>query len=122
MVSEAFKSIRPPLTDIPALLLICEIANRPGISAIALTANVIRRLPEVGIPTGNNPDGSPNIVNGFVKILCEETVREFKTNARIDSVVNSNSIVFRGTGGNIGGPVEVFGNNIMSVLIKGILR
>lgn len=122
MIGEAFDAIRPPLTDIPALLLVCEIASRPGISAIAVTANVIRRLPEIGIPTGVNPDGSPNLVNGFVKIMCEEMVRELKTNARIDSVINSNQIMIRGTGGNIGGPVEVFGNNIMSVLIKGILR
>lgn len=121
-ITMAFDSLRPPIQKIPALLLACEIASRPGLSAITLTASVIRRLPEVGIPTGVNPDGSPNMVNGFVKVMCEEIVKELQNNARIDSVVNANDIVFRGTGANVGGPMEVFGSNIISTVVSGLIR
>ena len=78
-IEKAFSGIRPALKMIPPLLLICELYRRPGLSAIALTSAIIRRLPEAGIETGVNADGSPNKINGFVRIISEEIVKEFKT-------------------------------------------
>ncbi len=83
-IKKAFDTVRPALPVIPALLLLCEIKNRPGLSAIALTGAIIRRLPEAGIETGVNPDGTPNKINQFVRIMSEEIVTEFKDNARIN--------------------------------------
>ena len=77
-IEKAFDTVRPALKSIPPFLLICELYKRPGLSAIALTSAIIRRLPEAGIETGVNPDGSENKVNQFVRIMCEETIKEIK--------------------------------------------
>ena len=80
-IEKAFDAVRPALKSIPPFLLICELYKRPGLSAIALTSAIIRRLPEAGIETGVNPDGSENKVNQFVRIMCEETIKEIETKA-----------------------------------------
>lgn len=79
-INKAFNAIRPAFPVIPAILMVCEAKHRPGLSAIALTSAIIQRLPEVGIETGVNCDGSPNKINGFVKIISEELVKEIKNN------------------------------------------
>ena len=75
-ITSAFSMTRAPAPSIPPILLLCEIMNRPGLSAMSLTSAVISRLPEIGIETGANPDGSANMVNQFVKIFSEELVKE----------------------------------------------
>ena len=77
-INKAFNAIRPAFPTIPAILLVCDAAHRPGLSAIALTSAVIQRLPEVGIETGVNCDGSPNKINGFVRIFAEEMINHIK--------------------------------------------
>ena len=74
-IENAFKAVRPALQSIPPLLLLCEVFQRPGLSAIALTSAIIRRLPEAGIDTGPNNDGSPNKINQFVRIISEEWIK-----------------------------------------------
>lgn len=103
-INTAFKAIRPLPQVIPALLLICEIKNRPGLSAIALTTAIIRRLPEAGVDTGVNPDGTPNIVLKVIRICCEEIVKELKDNARITCVLNTGHIASAANG--VPTPVE----------------
>lgn len=120
-IEEAFKFARPALTmSVPPLLLLCEIKSRPGLSAIALAASIIRRLPEAGIYTGVNPDGSPNQILQFIRILSEEIVREYKDNNVTTSVIPSNLINVIVTGGNAGGPLTATGFNTLPVTIKGI--
>lgn len=121
-INNAFKAIRPLPQIIPALLLICEIENRPGLSAIALATAIIRRLPEAGINTGVNPDGSPNVVLKFIRILSEEIVREFKDNARITCALKPENLTTVGVGANAGGEVTVMSKNIAAVLIEGIVE
>ena len=106
-IEKAFDAVRPSLKSIPPLLLICELYRRPGLSAIALTSAIIRRLPEAGIETGVNADGSQNKVNAFVKIICEEFVNEIKTNAKVTTVIEPGTIVGKGTGASPSGPVTV---------------
>lgn len=116
-VEKVFTTMRPALPiTIPPLLLLCELNKRPGLSAIALTSAIIKRLPEAGIETGVNVDGSPNKINGLVRIMCEEIVKEFKDNARITSVIEPTSIMTLGTGANAGGPVVV--NSIGTTFTK----
>ena len=78
LIIQAFKSVRPPVTPIPQILLLCEILNRPGISSIALTSSIIVRLENNGIPTGVNPCGMENMNNKAIKIFVEETVKHIK--------------------------------------------
>lgn len=122
-IQRAFDFARPALTmTIPPILLLCEINNRPGLSAIALTSSIIRRLPEAGIQTGVNPDGSPNKINQFVRILSEEIIREFKDNALITCGLPSATINSVGTGASPSGPIVVNSLNTMPLIIKGILH
>jgi hypothetical protein len=51
-IEKAFSVVRRPLATLPPLLLMCEIRQRPGLSAIALTSAIIQRMPEAKIETG----------------------------------------------------------------------
>ena len=121
-IENAFKAVRPPLQSIPPLLLLCEVFQRPGLSAIALTSAIIKRLPEAGIETGVNADGSPNKINQFVRVLCEEVIKEIKDNAKVTCVLQPGTINSIGTGANAGGPVVVTSYNTMPVNTMGIIE
>lgn len=122
MVSTAFNTVRKPAQSIPPILLLCEINNRSGLSAISLTSNIIARLPEIGFNTGVNPDGSANMVNQYTKIICEELIKEIQNHALVDCAVNSGQININSSGACAVGPVTTTGTNIMPFSIKGILR
>ena len=119
-IDNAFKTVRPALKSIPPLLLLCEVFQRPGLSAIALASAIIRRLPEAGIETGVNPDGSPNKTNKFVRVLCEELVKEIKDNAKVTCAVAPESINSVGTGENAGGTVVITSHNTIPSITSGI--
>lgn len=121
-IENAFKAVRPALQSIPPLLLLVGVIQRPGLSAIALTSAIIRRLPEAGIETGVNADGSPNKINQFVRVLCEEIVTEIKDNAKVTCVLQPGTINSIGTGANAGGPVVVTSYNTMPVNTMGIIE
>ena len=121
-IEKAFSTVRAPLQIIPPILLICELYQRPGLSAIALASSIIKRLPEAGIEAGVNNDGSPNKINQFVRILSEEIVQEIKDNARVTCVVESGTINSLGTGANAGGPVVVSSVNTIPINIMGIIQ
>lgn len=121
-IEKAFSTVRAPLQIIPPILLICEVYQRPGLSAIALASSIIKRLPEAGIETGVNNDGSPNKINQFVRILSEEIIQEIKDNARVTCVVESGTINSLGTGANAGGPVVVTSVNTIPINVMGIIE
>ena len=121
-ISTVFKNTRPSLKFIPALFLICEVKNRPGLSAIALASSIIQRLPEAGIYTGLNPDGTPNKFLKFIVVLIEEIIKELKDNAKISSVIESQKINSLGVGANAGGPVTVSSYNTLPLVIYGLLE
>lgn len=112
-VEKAFDLIRKPLVIIPALLMICELYKRPGLSAIALASAIIRRLPEAGINTGATNSGKPNKFCQAVRIMSEEIVKEIKDNARVTTVLEPGKVVSVGTGANAGGPVTIVSTNTM---------
>ena len=119
-IENAFKAVRPALKSIPPLLLLCEVFQRPGLSAIALTSAIIRRLPEAGIETGVNPCGSPNVNNKFIRIICEEVIKEIKDNAKATCAIAPESINSVGTGANAGGPIVITSHNTIPSITSGI--
>lgn len=121
-IDKAFSVVRPALQALPPILLICEIYQRPGLSAIALASSIIRRLPEAGIETGVNNDGSPNKINQFVRVLSEQIVQELKDNARVTCVIEPGTINSIGSGGNAGGPVVVNSINTIPINVLGIIQ
>lgn len=121
-IGAAFDFVRPALVPIPPLIMVCSIMQRPGMSAIALAAAIIRRLPEAGINTDALDDGSQNKVTAFVRILAEEFVNEIKNNARVDVAIPPGILTSFGTGANSGGPVSVFSTNTAPTTTNGIVR
>jgi len=121
-INSAFSAVRSPFPSIPPLLLLCELYNRTGLSAIALTGAIIQRFPEAGIPTGVNPDGTPNLVCSFARIVAEEVVKEIKNHAKVINVLEPGSIMSTGVGGNAGGPVVVNSVNTMIAEAIGIVQ
>ena len=121
-IEKAFSTVRPALRSIPPILLISEVYQRPGLSAISLASSIIKRLPEAGIETGVNNDGSPNKINQFVRILSEQIVQEVKDNALVTCVVEPGTINSVGTGANAGGPVVVTSVNTIPITLNGIIQ
>lgn len=106
-INTSLEGARPPLQPLPIPLVPVGAQSRPGLSAIALTSAVISRLPEAGIETGVNPDGSPNVLNMFIRILCEEIVKEIKDNAKVSIGLMPGTVISTGTGASAAGPVTV---------------
>lgn len=121
-INNVFKNARPSLKTIPPLLLLCGGMNRPGLSAIALTSSIIQRLPEAGIETGVNPDGSPNKILKFVRIIVEEIVKELKTNMKVSIAVRPGGVTSVGVGGNAAGEVTVTSQNVNIISGYGIIE
>lgn len=121
-IDKVFSAVRPPLKALPALFLLCELQNRPGLSAIALAAAIIKRLPEAGIETGLNPDGSANKICQLVRIASEEIVKEIKDNARVTAVMPPGNVQSVGTGGNAGGAVTIVSTNTTVSSMLGLVE
>ena len=121
-VIATLENSRMPMQSPPAMPLFCESQIRPGLSATTLASKIISRLPDIGIPTGPNPDGTENIVNKFVRIISEEVVNAIKDDAVVMSSIPMGYIPVTGTGGNAGGPVLSTGYNILDSISRGIIR
>lgn len=119
-IKKKFNFVRTALPTIPPLLLICEAAQRPGLSAIALATAIIQRLPEAGIMTGVNPDGSPNKILQLIRVFSEEVVREIKENSSVSFGIQTGGITIHGVGVGPTGPFTVTGQNLIPVSGKGI--
>jgi hypothetical protein len=121
-ITSLIDKIRIPVIPIPAILLICTVFKRPGISPMMIAAKAIRRQSEFGAPTGSLPDGSSNKMNSLIYVLAEEIVDEFQKNCVIECVIPPGSIRILGTGANGGGPVVITGTNMLPVKATGIPR
>lgn len=121
-INDLISLVRKPLNAIPAALIVCGAINRPGLSAMLITANIIRRQAEAGAYFGPLPDGSANIQEAKERIRVEEIVNAIKSSMKIEVGIPAGSIQIQATGGNAGGPVEVLGFNVNPVHGDGIAR
>ena len=60
--------------------------------------------------------------NKFIRIICEELIKELKDNARVTCVIEPSKLNSVGTGANAGGPVVVNSLNTFPSSIKGIIQ
>ena len=118
-ISNMFKLARKPFPTIPPELLLFNVTQKPGMSAALLTSAIIARLPEMGLNTGKNKDGSENKINQFIRIISEEFIRHIQENASIQCVIAPESLTIQSTGANAAGAVSSMGINIMGTTIKG---
>lgn len=121
-INSVIDKIRVPIIPIPAILLVCSVFRRPGLSPMIIAAKTIRRQSEFGAPTGTLPDGSPNKMNALISVMAEEIVREIQKNGAVESVIMPGTMVITGYGANAGGPVTIIGTNTMPVKATGIPR
>jgi hypothetical protein len=121
-IEKLIKGVRPYVIPIPAIILACSVFKRPGLSAMMIASNVIRRQSEFGAPTGTLPDGTPNKMNALIYVMTDEIVKEIQKNCVVESVIPAGSMVITGMGANAGGPVAVTCTNTMPVKATGIPR
>lgn len=121
-ITNVVDKIRVPVIPIPAILLLCSVFRRPGLSAMIIASKVIRRQSEFGGPTGALPDGSSNKMNALIYIMAEEIVREVQKSCVVESVIPPGGMTITGFGANAGGPVTIIGTNTLPVKTTGLPR
>lgn len=107
-----------PKLSIPQILLA---KSRPGLSSEILSSSIISRFPEAGIPTGPLVGGATNVMENFVKVMCEEIVDAIQNDLRVDVVTDAGATV-SASGGNAGGPVVCVGSTITPHTGIGVAR
>lgn len=95
--------------------------TRPGMSAELLSSSIISRFGEAGIPTGTLEEGTPNVMENFVKIISEEVVDHIQNQMRVDIAVDT-GIKLQATGANQGGPLTAIGASISPHTGVGVAR
>ena len=110
--------VQLPKLSIPKILLA---KGRPGLSSEILSSSIISRFPEAGIPTGSLVGGATNVMENFVKILCEEVVDAIQNDLRVDVVTDAGATV-TASGGNAGGPVVCVGATVAPHTGIGVAR
>ena len=121
-ITKVMDSVRTPVIPIPAILLLCSVFRRPGLSAMMIASKIIKRQSEFGAPTGVLPDGSSNMINSLISVITEEIVREIQHNSVVEVVIPPGTMVITGFGANSGGPVTIIGTNTTPVKGTGITR
>ena len=116
-IEKAINYCRIPLTYIPAILLVCSAVQRPGLSAMVIASNIIRRQSEAGAPINTG-----GVSEAMERIRVEEMVNALKLDARIQVGIPIGGIQITGTGANAGGPVAITGFNINAPHGDGIIQ
>lgn len=97
-ITNFFNNVRPPFPQLSRLLLVCSMIRRPGLSVIQSTANIVKDLNKLGVPTGPMPDGSANLTVGFAFASTKEIYRGMKKDASIQVGIQPGSVNIVGLG------------------------
>lgn len=120
-VKQMLNTIKTPAMMLPAILLKCTAIQRPGLSPQEIASVIIERNKAIGIPTGENPDGSNNLVNMYTYNVVKSMVDALKQDGVVHVAIPAKSLVIEATGGNAGGPVTVVGTNLTDTTAYGII-
>ena len=86
--------------------------QKPGLSTVVSTGNIVKALSKHNIPTDPLPDGSENKTVALVIAVVEEVFRAIREDANIQVAHMPGAISVLSTGANSGGPVVSQGINI----------
>jgi hypothetical protein len=111
-ITNFFNNVRSPFPQLSRLLLVCSMIRRPGLSVIQSTANIVKDLNKLGIPTGPMPNGSANMTVGVMFASTKEIYRAMKQDASVQVGFQPGSMMVTAFGGNAGGPITVQGMNM----------
>lgn len=106
-----FQTLRKPAPTLSAIIMLCAMTKRPGLSCIVSTSNVLQDMKKRGVPTEELPDGSKNLMNEVVASVVCEMIRAIKEDANIQMAMPPGSLTITASGGNAGGPVTCVGTN-----------
>jgi len=121
-VENGIKNLPFPQFDLPPWLLFCVTTRRTGLSVGRIVSNVYAWMQSAGIPTGVNPDGTPNLIGGMSAAISKAIVDEICENGYVSVASAPGDISIQAQGGNAGGPVTVIGFNTNFSAMKGIIR
>lgn len=121
-IEQFLTKIRVPAVPIPAILLLCSVFKRGGMSCMFAAASAIKRQSEFDAPTGELPEGADNKMNKFIYMLMCEIFKEIRLNSVVEAVVPPGTIVINSVGTSPAGPVTTTGSNIMPIKVTGLLR
>ena len=124
-INSFFSAIDAKITKVipmPAILLLCACLSRQGLSPTRSLTNVCKSLEALGIPTKNNPDGSPNLIVAVIFLILQEIYRAVTEEAVVQGSVESGQMQIVSNGSNSGGPVVSFGTNIIPTHIWGLIQ
>ena len=121
-ISSKITSARKPARKLPAILNYATSIRRPGLSETLISTNVIEGNGKFGINTGQNPDGTENVVNMFVKNIVDCVVKAIREDAVVHCTIPAGMLLVQTEGGNAGGPVVTVGSNTTTITISGIIR
>lgn len=102
---------RPSFTPRPTMPQIMMTKTRQGLSSEILTAAIVSRFKEAGIPSGPLVNGQKNVMEAYTEIIVEEIISAIQSDMRIDVVVDPGMMV-QSNGANAAGPVPSVGTSI----------
>lgn len=114
-INAFFQAVDAKLSKVipmPAIFLICAAMSRQGLSPLKSLTNVCQGLEECGIPTGPNPDGSPNLIVQASHVLLKEIYRAMTEDAAVQGGIQMGEMMLLSQGSNSAGPVVSTGTNI----------
>ena len=114
-------TIRNPFPQIPAIVMLCSLAKRPGLSTIMSVVNIVQNFKKKGIPTEPNEDGSPNLNVQMAYVIVDEIYRALREDANVQGAGAPGSVNIIGEGANAGGPVVIEGRNSLPFKLVGLI-
>ena len=124
-INSFFSTLDAKLTKVipmPAILLLCAAMSRPGLSALRSLSNVCKMFEEMGIPTGPNPDGSPNLIVAASHAILTEVYRAIEEDAVVQGGIASGEMMIVSQGANSAGAVVSKGSNVLPTKIWAVMH
>jgi len=121
-ISKTMDGVKVPANILPPMLLKCTSLVRTGLSAYKITSQIIQNNKALGIPTGENEDGTENLINAYTHNIVKSIVEAIKHDATVQVAVPANSLLIQANGGNAGGPIVVVGTNLKDSVANGIMQ
>ena len=112
LIKALFNTTRQPAPEIPGALMAIGCTQKPGLSTVVSTGNIVKALSKHDIPTDPLPDGTENKTVALTIAIVEEIYRAIREDANIQVAYAPGMITVLSNGANSAGPVVSQGVNI----------
>lgn len=122
IITNTLNKMKTPADILPTVLLNCVAMRRPGLSAAKIAAQIISNNNAIGIPTGLNPDGTPNMINEYTYNIVKCVIDAIQQDGVVQVAIPAGTIMVQTEGANAGGPLVGVGTNVINSVAKGLIR